>query len=105
MLESDPSFMESFQRASCLVFCQKLQGRHVEVSHHFSINYDGVKTRFGPLEFLVSEKTISEATKIPIWGEKWFKGMAMDLSYCNDCFKPEHQNVKLTMGVPRGYMI
>jgi hypothetical protein len=38
-------------------------------------------------------------------GDKWFKGMALDSTYCNDYFKPEHHNENLSAGVPRNYML
>jgi len=81
LLESDPSFMEAFQQAGCLFFFQKLQGYHTDVAHQFSINYDGVKSRVGPLEIPVSEQAVVVATGIPAQGERWLKGMALYLAY------------------------
>jgi hypothetical protein len=105
LLDSDPTFRETFQRVGCLTFCERLQGHHMEVAKEFSLNFDGVKTKIGPLEFQVSEDTIATTTGIPVQGEKWFKGMALDSTYCNDYFKLEHQNEKLSAGVPRKYML
>jgi hypothetical protein len=99
------TFKETFQRERCLNFCERLQGHHMEVAKEFSLNFDGVKTKIKPLEFHVSEYTIEATTGIPVQGEKWFKGMALDSTYCNDYFKPEHQNEKLSAGIPRKYML
>jgi hypothetical protein len=57
------------------------------------------------LEFQVTEKTIAATTKIPMQGEKWFKGMALDPAYCNDLFKQEYQNENISKGVPRNHML
>jgi hypothetical protein len=53
---------EYFEKAGCIRFCEKLQGGHMEVKKQFSLNYDGLKTRVGPLEIMVSENTIVAAT-------------------------------------------
>ena len=58
-----------------------------------------------PLEFKVSDDTIATDTGIPLQGEKWFKVMDLDSTYYNDYFNPEHQNEKLSAGVPRKYML
>jgi hypothetical protein len=62
LLNSNPIFRESFQRVGCLTFCEKLQGGHMEVAKQFSMKFDGVKTRVGPLEFQVIEKTVATTT-------------------------------------------
>jgi len=77
----------------------------MEVAKEFTLNFDGVKTKIESLEFQVLEDTIAATTGIPMQGKKWFKGMALDSTYCNDYFKPEHQNEKLSAGVPRKYML
>jgi hypothetical protein len=105
LLDSNPIFREYFQTVGCLTFCENLQGGHMEVAKQFSMNFDGVKTRVGSLEFQVTEQTIATTTEMPLQGERWFKGMALDSSYCNDYFKPEYQNENLSKGVPRNHML
>ena len=53
-LNSEPVFMESFQRVGCIIFCQKIQRGHLEVAKEFSLNFNGTKTKVGMLEFEVS---------------------------------------------------
>jgi hypothetical protein len=89
LLDSNPIFRESFQAVGCLTFFEKLQGGHMEVAKQFSLNFDGVKTKIGSLKIQVTEQTISSVTEIPLQGERWFKGMPLDSSYCNDYFKSE----------------
>jgi hypothetical protein len=105
LINSDPMYRTSFQQVGCLTFCERLQGYNTEVAKQFSLNFDGNKTNIGPLEFLVSEKTIVAATEMPALGDKWFKGMSLDLTFCNDYFKPLHQDEDLTVGVPRKHLL
>jgi hypothetical protein len=53
----------------------------------------------------VTEQTIVVAIEMPTQGDMWFKGMALDFTFCNDLFKPEHQDEDLTVGVPRKHML
>jgi hypothetical protein len=62
LFNSDPSFKEAFQKVSCLDFCEKIQRGHPEVAKQFALNFNGVKTKVGTLEFEVTEKSISTAT-------------------------------------------
>jgi hypothetical protein len=84
---------------------RSLQGYNVEVEKQFSLNFEGNKTRIGPLEFQVTEQKIVVATEMPTQGDRWFKGMALDFTFCNDYFKPEHQDEDLTVGVPRKHLL
>jgi hypothetical protein len=72
---------ESFVKDGCIIFCENLQGGHMEVKKQFSLNYDGNKTRVRPLDIMVSENTIATTIEIPMQGGKWFKGMNLDSSY------------------------
>lgn len=54
-------------------FCQKLEGFHVQVSRDFALNYDGIKTRVGPLEINVSPDSIAQSSEISRSIEQWFK--------------------------------
>jgi hypothetical protein len=105
LFEAEPITREVFQRVGCLSFCQNMQRGHPEVTRHFSLHFDGLKTKVGDLEFEVSETSISAATGIPIKGEKWFKSMALDATYAKDFLKPKHQDDNLTKGVPRNHLI
>jgi hypothetical protein len=58
------------------------------VAKEFSLNFDGVKKKIIPLEFQVSEDTIASTIRIPMQGDKWFKGMALDSTFYNDYFNP-----------------
>jgi len=77
----------------------------MEATTQFFLNFDGVKMKVGSLEIQVIEQTIAIAIEMPLQGERWFKETPLDSSYCNDYFKSEFQNKKLSKGVPRSYML
>jgi hypothetical protein len=62
LFEADPTFRLSFERVGCMNFCQKIQGFNQQVTKYFALHFDGVKTKVGNLEFVVTPQTISVAT-------------------------------------------
>ena len=68
LLDESPIFKDSFLQVGFLRFFQKLEGFLVQVAKDFALNCDGVKTRVGPLEIVVSPYSIAQATKIPRFG-------------------------------------
>jgi hypothetical protein len=105
LINSDPFFKEAFQRVGCLDFCEKMQRGHPEVSKKFALNFNGVKTKVGTLDFEVTEQSISTTTEIPVQGEKWFKAMSLKSAFSKDFLKPEYQEDNLSKGVPRNHML
>jgi hypothetical protein len=69
------------------------------------LNFNGVKTKVGTLEFEVTEKSIYIATKIQVHGEIWFKAMSLKSKFYKDFLKPEYQEDNLSKGVPRNHML
>jgi hypothetical protein len=100
LLNSEPLFRESFQRVGCINFCQKMQRGNPEVAKEFALNFNGTKTKVGMLEFDVSKHSISVATEIPNYGEKWFKSMSLNSSFSKEFLKPEYQRTTC----PREYL-
>jgi hypothetical protein len=49
----------------------------------------------------VSEETIVVSTEIPIQGEKWFKGIPLDLIFSIDFIKPKYKKQKFGATIPR----
>jgi hypothetical protein len=96
LINLDPFFREAFQRVGCLSFCEKMQRGHPEVAKTFSLNFNGVKTKFGTLEFEVTDQSISTATEIPIQGEIWFKAMSVKYDFSKDFLKPKYQEDNLS---------
>jgi hypothetical protein len=104
LLDSELLIREAFQRVGCINFCQKMQRGHREVAKEFALNFNGIKTKVGMLEFEVSELSISVATEIPNTGEKWFKALSLNASFSKEFLKLECQGDNLSKGVPRSHM-
>ena len=51
LIDSYQFMVEMLQRIDCLGFFQELQGGYMDVARKFALNYDGVQTKVGPLEF------------------------------------------------------
>lgn len=68
MVNSDLTIRVSFEQAGCIHFSEKIQthGHHYQLANTFSQNFKGDIVKFGDLEFVVSEETISQATKITL---------------------------------------
>ena len=88
LFDADPTFRASFERVGCMNICQKIQGFNQQVTKDFALHFDGVKTKLGDLEFVVTPQTISAATRIPCTGMEWFKGMKFDLTHYSSFLKP-----------------
>ena len=54
--------------------CEKLQGRHTQVSKEFSMNFNGTPTKVGMLSVSITLEVIDVVTEIPKGQETWFKG-------------------------------
>jgi hypothetical protein len=105
LVNSDPAFRVSFEQAGCIRFCEKIQGYNLQLTKEFSLNYNGVQTTIVEVIFPVSEETIVVATKIPIQGEKWFKGMPLDPVFYTDFLKPKYRKQKIGATIPREYVL
>jgi hypothetical protein len=88
-----------------LVFCEKMQRGHPEASKQFALNFSGTKTKFGTLEFEVSEQSISTSTEIPFHGENWFKAMTLNSAFSKEFLKSEYQEDNISKGVPRNHVL
>jgi hypothetical protein len=54
--------------------------------------------------FQVTEETLSTTTKIPLHGERWFKGMPLDTRCYEDFIKRDCLGGKVETGVPSRYL-
>ena len=70
----------------------------------FTLNFDGIKTKIGPLELVVTPDSIAAATEIPRLGEKWFKVQRFKMANCDDFLMTEHKGADLTDGVPKSWL-
>jgi len=93
-ITTSPSVLSSFQEVGCLEFCHKIQ----EVSSHplltelFSLRLDGNQVHIAGLDFVLTPKEVSKATKIPYIEEKWFKQAYLDLNLYKPFLKLDHRD-------------
>jgi len=99
-IKSNPGYEELFRKAVCLKFCQKMDGPHIDVSYRFVVGFGGKASKVGNLVFPTVEMDIAIATGIAAEGEIWFKVNALDVGECRNLFTKEHQDTKLSIGVP-----
>jgi hypothetical protein len=105
LVDAELMVREVLQRVGCLSFCHNMQRGHPEVVMQFALNFDGIKTKVGNLEFEVFEATIAATTKIPNTGERWFKSMILNATFSKDFLKPDYQKDNLSKGVPRSHLV
>jgi hypothetical protein len=95
---------EVFLRAGWGPFLACLQGHDDGFSLQFTLRFDGRMARVGSLAFLVSEESISSATKLPRVGDRWFKHHQLPRPSYNRVFKPEFQNVSGAKGYSKEWI-
>ena len=59
LIAEDPKLSQDFSNAGCMWFFQKLQGYHAQVSKYIAINFIGIGSKVGSLNFAVSLDTIA----------------------------------------------
>ena len=93
-VNESPSVLFNFHEVGCLEFCQKVQEvkSHLPLTHLFALRLQGKHVHLAGLDFKLSPRAISKATKIPYIGEKWFKQTYLDLNHYKPFLKPDHQD-------------
>jgi hypothetical protein len=97
--------MVSFEQDGCMIFCERIQGYNVQLTKEFALNFNGVNTVIVEVTFPISKETISATTKIPIQGEKWFKGMPLELMFYIDFLKLQYRKQKIGATIPMEYLL
>jgi len=55
---------QTFKQVSSWRFCEKLQGGHMQVTKEFALNFTGLNSKVGVLEFPISPEVISTIIEI-----------------------------------------
>jgi hypothetical protein len=66
--------------------------------------FNGFRVIIVGITFRVMEETLSGAIEIPWHGERWSKGMHLDVLFYEEFIKPNCLNGKIRMGVPSLYL-
>jgi hypothetical protein len=56
-----------------LSFIRKFDGFNIVVARQFALSFDGGKAKVGDLQLEITEQSLSQATGLPVKGEKWSK--------------------------------
>lgn len=69
-----------FRHQACFEFCEMVERVqfHHELANFFLTHLDNNEVTLARVTFEISPTVISEATKIPNVGEKWYKGHDLD---------------------------
>ena len=74
-------------------FLQKFSGENYGVSMAFAKSFDGQQVYVGSLKSKVTKSFISEATGLPMEGEKWYKKKTMRIGDFTTFLKPRYSMV------------
>jgi hypothetical protein len=85
-------------------YCEKIQGYNVKLAEQFALRFNGFCAIIAGITFWVMEETLSAATEIPPCGERWSKGMPLDILCYEEFIKPNCLNGKIRAGVPSRYL-
>ena len=70
----------------------------------FSQSFDGQQMSVGSLKFKVTEAFISEATGLPMAGERWYKKKTMRIGDFTAFLKPQYSMVDWRCGIPASWL-
>ena len=71
----------------------------MEVTKLFAFSLKENVAQIGDFKFIIDEDKITEATKLPQTGEKWFKGRKVNKNKCQSLLLPFPASAKLKIGV------
>jgi hypothetical protein len=55
------------------MFIKKFQGYNLRVAKEFSLTFEGCRAKVGDIQLDITKEFLSEATGLPLTGQKWFK--------------------------------
>ena len=89
-LNDSPSVLFNYHEVGCLDFFQKVQEvtNHPSLTQLFALRLQGKHVHLAGLDFVLTPRSVSKATKIPYLGEKWFKQAYLELNHYMPFLKP-----------------
>jgi hypothetical protein len=79
LINKYPKVRVSFEYFGCMAFCRKIQGFNMRLVEQFTLSFDSFCTVIAGVTIHVIEETPSTTTNIPLRGERWFKGIPLDV--------------------------
>jgi hypothetical protein len=59
-------------------FIKRFEGYNLRLAKEFTQTFDGCREKVGDIQLEVTEEFISEATGLPLTGQKWFKNSKIE---------------------------
>jgi hypothetical protein len=87
-----------------MLHCKKIQGYNVKLVEQFALRFNGFRTVIARITFQVTKETLSAMMEIPSRGERWYKGMPLDVLCYKEFIKTNCLNGKIKTGVPSQYL-
>ena len=105
-VNAHPSVLFNFHEVGCLDFCQKIQEVKIfsPLTHLCALRFKEKHFQVAGLDFKISPRYVSKATKILYHGKKWFKQAHLDLEDYKPFIKPKHRDA-LTAIFPFSYLL
>jgi hypothetical protein len=69
---------EDLKNQGWVVFLEKFQGYNLQAAQEFTLTFDGCRAKVGDIQLEITEEFLSEATGLPLSGQKWFKNSKLD---------------------------
>ena len=60
------------------MFIKKFQGFNLQVAQEFALTFDDYREKIGDVQLEVTEEFLSQATRFPAVGQKWFKNAKVE---------------------------
>lgn len=93
-LQACPFYVSCFRHQACFEFCELVERVqfHHEMAKIFVAHLHNNEVTLVRVTVTISPTFISETTRIPNVGEKWYKGQDLDEDYCEPYIKPQYKN-------------
>lgn len=93
-LQAYPLAVSCFRHQACFEFCEMVERVqfHHELARLFVTHLHNNEVTLTGVTFRISSTIISEATRIPNVGEKWYKSQDLDESYYESYIKAKYRN-------------
>jgi hypothetical protein len=75
------------------------------MAEQFDLRFNRFRTTIAGITFWVTEKNLSAAMEIPSRGERWYKGMPLDISCYEEFIDPNCLNGKIGAGISSQYLL
>ena len=105
LLDSNPGLLQKVRDVGWLPFLERFSDSNPEVTRVFALSLVNYQAEVGDLCFRVDERSVANATGLPLSGQKWFKYQRMEITEWRSLLKNPTQDVSFRTGVARKYFL